>query len=103
MRLARCQFALGSLVLARASINSVLALDPKNALALPLIKQIQEVEGHLRNFEKARAVMDWEMARLALDKCVQNIEGEIPTQWQLWRAELKLVKKNWEGADAIAV
>ncbi|KAJ7780711.1 hypothetical protein DFH07DRAFT_438451 [Mycena maculata] len=47
--------------------------------------------------------MEWAHARLALDKCLQGIEGEgeeIPTEWWLWRVELELARTgNIEGAN----
>ncbi|KAJ6485844.1 protein prenylyltransferase [Mycena sanguinolenta] len=105
LRLARCQFALGSTTPALSTLRSVVALDPKNAPALQLQSKISLLEGHLRNFENARAKKDWAHARLALDKCLQGIEGEggeIPTEWRLWRVELELARGNLEGANTAA-
>ena len=45
------------------------------------------------------------MARLALDKCLQGIEGEggeIPTEWRLWRVELELARGSWDAANTAA-
>jgi len=42
---------------------------------------------------------------LALDKCLQGIEGEggeIPTEWRLWRVEHELARGNWDAANIAA-
>ncbi|KAJ7065365.1 hypothetical protein C8F01DRAFT_1125375 [Mycena amicta] len=95
LRLARCQFALGSIAPTSSTLRSVLAIEPKNAPALQLQSKINILEGHLKTFETAKAKRDWAHARLALDKCLQGIEGEggeIPTDWRLWRIELELAR-----------
>ncbi|KAJ7460673.1 hypothetical protein FB451DRAFT_1096425 [Mycena latifolia] len=105
LRLARCQFALGSTIPALSTLRAVIALEPKNAPALQLQSKISLLEGHLKNFETARAKKEWAHARLALDKCLQGIEGEggeIPTEWRLWRVELELARGNLEGANTAA-
>ncbi|KAJ7355631.1 protein prenylyltransferase [Mycena albidolilacea] len=105
LRLARCQFALGSTTPALSTLRAVLALEPKNAPALQLQSKISLLEGHLRNFENAKVKKEWAHARLALDKCLQGIEGEggeIPTDWRLWRVELELARGNLEAANTAA-
>ncbi|KAJ7089731.1 hypothetical protein B0H15DRAFT_269331 [Mycena belliarum] len=105
LRLARCQFALGSTTPALSTLRAVLAIEPKNTSALQLQSKISLLEGHLKNFENARARKEWAHARLALDKCLQGIEGEggeIPTEWRLWRVELELARGNLEGANNAA-
>ncbi|KAJ7746186.1 hypothetical protein DFH07DRAFT_1063059 [Mycena maculata] len=93
LRLARCQFALGSTTPALSILRAVIALEPTNAPALQLWSKIFFLEGHLKNFEGAKVKMEWAHARLALDKCLKGIEGEggeILTEWWLWRVELEL-------------
>ncbi|KAJ6624856.1 hypothetical protein B0H10DRAFT_2004434 [Mycena sp. CBHHK59/15] len=105
LRLARCQFALGSTTPALSTLRAVIALEPKNAPALQLQSKIVLLESHLKNFENAKAKKDWAHARLALDKCLQGIEGEggeIPSDWRLWRVELELARGNLEGANIAA-
>ncbi|KAJ7918823.1 protein prenylyltransferase [Mycena leptocephala] len=105
LRLARCQFALGSTTPALSTLRSVIALEPKNAPALQLQSKINLLEAHLKNFESAKAKKEWAHARLALDKCLQGIEGEggeIPTEWRLWRVELELARGNLEAANTAA-
>ncbi|KAJ7777277.1 hypothetical protein B0H16DRAFT_1302037 [Mycena metata] len=105
LRLARCQFALGSTTPALSTLRSVIAIEPKNAPALQLQSKINLLEGHLKNFQSAKAKKEWAHARLALDKCLQGIEGEggeIPTEWRLWRVELELARGNLEAANAAA-
>ncbi|KAF7289095.1 hypothetical protein HMN09_01357700 [Mycena chlorophos] len=105
LRLARCQFALGSVMPASSTLRSVLAIEPKNAPALQLQGKIAILEGHLKTFETAKAKRDWAHARLALDKCLQGIEGEggeIPTDWRLWRIELELARGNLDAANSAA-
>jgi DnaJ family protein C protein 7 len=105
LRLARCQFALGSTTPTLSTLRAILALEPKNAPALQLQSEISLLEGHLRNFENAKAKKEWAHARLALDKCLQGIEGEggeIPTNWRLWRVELELACGNLEAANTAA-
>jgi DnaJ family protein C protein 7 len=104
-RLARCHFALGSSIPALSSLNAVLALEPKNRVALQLKDKILEFSAHLRNVQSARARKDWGMARLAIDKCLQSIEAEgdeIPTEWRLWRVELEIARGNWDLANLSA-
>ncbi|KAI0758959.1 protein prenylyltransferase [Fomes fomentarius] len=105
VRLARCQLSTGSTAPALSTLRAVLAIDAKNAPALQLQKRVLDLEAHLRNLEGARDRKEWGMARLALDKCIQVIEGEggdIPIQWRLWRIELEIAKKNWDAASLAA-
>ena len=105
VRLARCQLSTGSTAPALSTLRTVLGIDGKNAAALQLQTKVLELEAHLRNLEGARDRKDWGMARLALDKCMQVIEGEggdIPIQWRLWRVELEIAKKNWDAASMAA-
>jgi DnaJ homolog subfamily C member 7 len=105
IRLARCHLALGSPVPALNTLRTALSIDPKNTSALQLQKQIIELEAHLRNFEMARGKKEWGMARLALDKCFQGIEGEggeTPVEWRLWRVELDMARGNWDSAAMTA-
>jgi DnaJ homolog subfamily C member 7 len=105
IRLARCHLALGSTTPALSTLRSALSIDPKNTSALQLQKQIIELEGHLRNFESAKARKEWGMARLALDRCFQSIEGEggeTPIEWRLWRVELDMARGNWDSASMAA-
>ncbi|TBU30990.1 protein prenylyltransferase [Dichomitus squalens] len=105
VRLARCQLSTGSTAPALSTLRSVLAIDPKNAAALQLQTRVLELEAHLRNLEGARSRQEWGMARLALDKCIQVIEGEggdVPLQWRLWRVEIEIAKKNWDAASMAA-
>ncbi|KII86051.1 hypothetical protein PLICRDRAFT_114984 [Plicaturopsis crispa FD-325 SS-3] len=105
VRLARCQLATGSPTPALSTLRTALSIEPGNTAARQLQEKVQELESHLRNFEGARARKEWGLSRLALDKCLQSIEGEggeIPTQWRLWRVELELARGNWEAANLAA-
>lgn len=105
VRLARCQLAIGEATAALSTVRQVLALDPGNAAAKQVQKKALELEAHLRNFEGARRRKDWAMARLALDKCGQAIEGEsgdVPTEWRCWRIELELARSSWDAATVAA-
>lgn len=105
LRLGRCQLALGSSAAALSSIRAVLAIEPKNTAALQLRDKVQVLEGHVRTLDAARKRKDWGLARLALDKCLQAIEGEggeIPAEWRTSRVELELCRGNWEAANAAA-
>ncbi|KAF8159184.1 hypothetical protein B0H34DRAFT_841719 [Crassisporium funariophilum] len=105
LRLARCQLALGSSTPALSTIRGILALEPKNAQAVQLRDKVQVLENHVKNFQSARQRKEWGLARLALDKCLQAIEGEggeIPAEWRIWRVELELSRGNWEAANMAA-
>lgn len=105
VRLARCQLSTGSTAPALSTLRSVLTIEPKNSAALQLQAKVLELEAHLRNLEGARERRDWGLARLALDKCMQVIDGEggdVPIQWRLWRVELEIAKKNWDAASMAA-
>lgn len=105
IRLARCHLALGSSKPALTALRTVIALEPTNAAALQLQEKVLELEAHLRNFDNAKRQKEWGMARLALDKCLQSIEGEggeVPTQWRLWRVGLELARANWDAANIAA-
>jgi DnaJ family protein C protein 7 len=105
IRLARCHLALGSSAPALTTLRTVIALEPTNAAALQLHEKVLELQAHLRNFDGAKRRKEWGMARLALDKCLQSIEGEggeVPTQWRLWRVELELARANWDAANIAA-
>lgn len=105
LRLARCQLALGSSTPALSTIRSILALEPKNGPALQLREKVLMLENHVKTFEAARQKKEWGLARLALDKCLQAIEGEggdIPPEWRFWRVELELSRGNWDAANIAA-
>ena len=105
LRLARCQLALGATTPAATTINTVLTMEPNNTAAVQLHDKVHDLECHLDNFEQARKRKDWGHARLALDKCLQAIEGEggeLPTEWRIWRVELELCRKSWEAAQNAA-
>ncbi|KAF8631708.1 hypothetical protein AX15_002235 [Amanita polypyramis BW_CC] len=105
LRLARCQLALGSTTPASTTINTVLVMEPDNTTAAQLHDKVRALEGHLENFEAARKRKEWGLGRLALDKCLQAIEGEggeIPTDWRIWRVELELCRRNWGAASTAA-
>jgi len=105
VRLARCQLSTGSTAPALSTLRTVLALDSKNQAAVQLQRKVIELEAHLRNFEGAKAKNEWGMARLALDKCDQVIEGEggdIPIQWRIWRVELEMARGSWDAASIAA-
>ncbi|PPQ95563.1 hypothetical protein CVT26_008591 [Gymnopilus dilepis] len=105
LRLARCQLAVGSSTAALSTIRTVLNLDPKNAQALQLRDKVQVLENHVKTFETARQKKEWGLARLALDKCLQAIEGEggdIPSEWRHWKVELELSRGNMEAANMAA-
>ncbi|KAI9464673.1 hypothetical protein HD554DRAFT_2120880 [Boletus coccyginus] len=105
IRLARCHLALGSSKPALTALRTVITLEPANAAALQLQEKVLELEAHLRNFDNAKRKKEWGMARLALDKCLQSIEGEggeVPTQWRLWRVGLELARANWDAANIAA-
>lgn len=105
IRLARCQHSLGESTAALSTLRAVLELEPGNAQAIQLQGKVLELEAHLRNFEGARERKEWGLARLALDKCLQSIEGqggEVPAEWRLWRIELDLARGNWDAANTAA-
>lgn len=105
VRLARCQLALGATAPALSTLRTALDLEPANAAAADLQAKALALEVHLQNFRDARERADWGMARLALDKCLQSIDGEggeIPTEWRLWRVELELARGNWDAANTAA-
>jgi len=105
LRLARCQLALGSSTPALSTIRTILALEPKNVQAIQLKNKVQVLENHVKNFEAARQKKEWGLARLALDKCLQAIEGEggdIPPEWRFWRVELEFSRGNWDAANIAA-
>ncbi|KAG6809565.1 hypothetical protein H0H92_015747 [Tricholoma furcatifolium] len=105
LRLGRCQLALGSTAAALSTIRAVFALEPANAQATQLREKVQVLEGHLHTLDAARKKKNWGLARLALDKCLQSIEGEgaeIPEEWRTWRVELELAKGNWDAAGIAA-
>ncbi len=102
LRLARCQLALGATTPASSTVSTVLTMEPNNTTAVQLRDKVHGLESHLGNFEFARKRKDWGMARLALDKCLQAIEGEggeLPTEWRMWRVELELCRRNWDAAN----
>lgn len=102
LRLARCQAALG---LATPALSTLNAIEPQDDAVIALRRKVNELEGHLRNFDAARKKKDWGMARLSLEKCTQGIEAEgeeVPTDWRIWRVELELAKGNWDAANQYA-
>jgi DnaJ family protein C protein 7 len=105
IRLARCHLSLGSPEPALTTLRTVISLEPTNAAALQLQDKVLELKAHLRHFDRAKRKEEWETARLALDECLQRIQGEggeVPTQWRLWGIELDLARANWDAADIAA-
>ncbi|KAI8990397.1 hypothetical protein BD414DRAFT_299017 [Trametes punicea] len=105
VRLARCQLSTGSTAPALSTLRTALSIDPKNDAALKLQQKVLELEAHLRSLEGARSRKEWGMARLALDRCMQVIEGEggdVPVQWRLWKVEHEIARKNWDAASIAA-
>jgi DnaJ family protein C protein 7 len=105
LRLGRCQLALGSSAAALSTVRSIFATEPNNVAAIQLRDKIQLLEGHMRNLESARKNKDWGHARLALDKCLQAIDGEgeeVPTEWRILRVELELSRGNLDAAGIAA-
>ncbi len=94
LRLARCQLAVGSTTAASSTIRSTLAIEPKNAQAILLRDKVQLLENHVKNFEAARQKREWGLARLALDKCVQAIEGETPPEWRYCEGGTCIVQRR---------
>ncbi|KAF8917535.1 hypothetical protein CPB85DRAFT_1284484 [Mucidula mucida] len=102
LRLARCQAALG---LATPALSTLKTIDPQDDAVTQLRRKLNDLEGHLRNFQSSRTKKDWGMARLSLEKCEQCIEAEgdeVPTDWRIWRVELELAKGNWDAANQAA-
>ena len=105
IRLGRCQLALGSTAAALSTLRAVLGLEPTNTVALQLQTKISQLQNHQANYLTAMKNKQWTLARLALDQCLQGIEGEggeIPIEWRIWRIELELARGNWEGAISSA-
>lgn len=105
IRLARCQTALGSSAAALSTIRAVLDLEPTNTVALQLQSKVSQIESHQANYLAAMKKREWTLARLALDQCLQGIEGEggeIPIEWRIWRIELELARGNWDAANTSA-
>lgn len=105
IRLARCQTALGSSAAALSTIRAVLDLEPTNSVALQLQSKVSQIESHQVNYLAAMKKKEWTLARLALDQCLQGIEGEggeIPIEWRIWRIELELARGNWDAANTSA-
>lgn len=96
---------MGSPTPALSTLRQVLSLDPKNTAAKQLQSKVLELEAHLRNVESERSRKNWGMARIALDKCYQAVEGEdgdIPTDWRCWRVEFDIARGNWDAANLAA-
>lgn len=105
IRLARCQTALGSTTAALSTIRAVLDLESANAVARQLQTKISQLENHQANYLTAMKNKEWTLARLALDQCLQGIEGEggdVPIEWRIWRIELEIARGNWEAANTSA-
>ncbi|KAF4569510.1 hypothetical protein EYR40_008485 [Pleurotus pulmonarius] len=105
IRLAKCQLALGLVEPALSTLRPVISSEPSNVAAIQLQRQITQLESHLKTFERSRADSNWGMARLALDKCFQGIEGEggeVPADWRLWKTELELARGALEVASGSA-
>ena len=69
---------------------------------MQLWDKIQLLQGQMKNLEVARQRKDWGMVHLALDRCLQSVEGEweeIPTYWWMLRVELELARGNWDAAS----
>lgn len=105
LRLARCQIALGQQAFATSTLNTILGIESGNVQAKQLQQKVAELEAHLINFQKCKSSGDWGMARLALDKCLQAVDGEgaeVPVEWRVWRVQVELGRGNWDAAGTAA-
>lgn len=80
-------------------------MEPKNSQAMQMKDKVQHLQNHVKNFDQAKKKKDWGLARLALDQCLQSVEGEgseVPAEWRYWRVELEISRANWEAANNAA-
>ncbi|KAL9937134.1 hypothetical protein V8E36_004369 [Tilletia maclaganii] len=100
LRLARCQYALGSLDEAERSLETIVGngpsqpgLEPGNQPAKALLVQVLEAKGHLRQFEADRSSKSYLFASIALNRLLQAIESP-PLSWRIARAQLLLAQAS---------
>ncbi|KAA1466814.1 TPR-like protein [Dentipellis sp. KUC8613] len=100
-RLARCQYALGNVTAAQASLRQALELEPDNDMAKIFRAKALTLQGHIRDFEGARARGHWRMAQTACDSCICAIVDEggvVPPEWKCWDIELLIARGEWDNA-----
>ncbi|CAD6919411.1 unnamed protein product, partial [Tilletia laevis] len=97
LRLARCQFALGSLDDAERSLERIVgvadspapALEPDNQQAKSLLAQVNDTKTHFRQFESYRDSKSYTFASIALNKTLQAVEVP-PLSWKIARTKILL-------------
>ncbi|KDQ06644.1 hypothetical protein BOTBODRAFT_39447 [Botryobasidium botryosum FD-172 SS1] len=102
LRLARCHVAMGDTTAALIVVGRVLETEPANAQALQVRRQASSIDGHLARYREARERKEWGMAWIALDKAIDECEGDMKTEWRCWRIELDVARKRWDAASQAA-
>lgn len=98
IRLAKCHLAVGSPSACLLTIQQALALDPKDKTALECKTKAEVMQGFLERFESSKKLKDWGQAKWALEKAVEECEGDQPIQWRIWRVEVDIARKKWDDA-----
>ncbi|KAK0555249.1 hypothetical protein OC861_004939 [Tilletia horrida] len=102
LRLARCQFAMGSLEDAERSLERIvggeLPLEPENTAARSLLAQVKDTQTHYRQFESYRASKSFSFASIALNKTIAAVEAP-PLAWKVARVSILLSQATTSNAS----
>ncbi|KAE8245312.1 hypothetical protein A4X13_0g5989 [Tilletia indica] len=105
LRLARCQFALGSLDDAERSLERIVGpstsspgLEPDNQQAKSVLAQVKATKTHFRQFESYRDSKSYSFASIALNKTIQAVEVP-PLPWKIARTKLLLSQASTSASS----
>ncbi|TFY66767.1 hypothetical protein EVG20_g4309 [Dentipellis fragilis] len=100
-RLARCQYALGNVTAAQASLRQALEIEPENDMAKIFRAKALALQGHIRDFEGAAGRGHWRMAQTACESCIRAVVDEggvVPPEWKCWEIVLLIARCEWDKA-----
>ncbi len=106
LRLAKCQFGVGSPSPALSTLRLLLSIEPSNAAAQELQKKASNLLVLIRGFHKAKKNKDWTTALSILHESQQSLKTErpgAPIKWSGWRIEIEMMMGDWISASGIAV
>lgn len=101
LRLARCHFALGDVESASIVLRQLSDLEPSNAAAAQLKRQVEGVQMHLDRARQALERGEWIHASQGLTHAEKEVT-ELPAAWRLLRAEIQLRKGDLDAANISA-
>jgi tetratricopeptide (TPR) repeat protein len=104
LRTAKCQLALGFVGLARQTLQEASRLAPSDAGVAAEQARVEKVATHLASVRVSLEKEEWSMALSGVNAAVlESGAGEVPIEWEMWKLEALIGKKQYEEASSLAV